>query len=92
MATTSASTPSASTASLNNVWAETALSKSQVVQGNLDPLVLITGGDALRREIDFIRKSFQDFRHIFNLGHGILPETPIENVELLVERVRGKLV
>jgi uroporphyrinogen decarboxylase len=78
--------------SLNNSWAKTALSKNQVVQGNLDPLVLIAGGDALRREIDYIRESYRDFRHIFNLGHGILPETPIENVELLVARVRGKLV
>ena len=64
-----------------------------MVQGNLDPLVLITGGDALRREIDLHPQSpSRTSPHIFNLGRGILPETPIENVELLVERVRGKLV
>lgn len=60
-----------------------------VTQGNLDPLVLVAGGEALDRAIDDIRDATQGQRHIFNLGHGILPPTPIAHVERLVEKVRG---
>lgn len=59
------------------------------VQGNLDPFALIAGGAALDRAVDYILQSTAGRPHIFNLGHGILPETPIEHVERLVERVRG---
>jgi uroporphyrinogen decarboxylase len=59
------------------------------VQGNLDPLVLLAGGTALDRSVDSILEAFSDGPFIFNLGHGILPETPIAHVERLVARVRG---
>jgi len=59
------------------------------VQGNLDPIVLLAGGDALDRAVDAILAGLGDGRFIFNLGHGILPETPIAHVERLVARVRG---
>ncbi|MCB1522129.1 MAG: uroporphyrinogen decarboxylase [Hyphomicrobiaceae bacterium] len=59
-----------------------------VVQGNLDPLLLVAGGDALDQRIDEILAAMKGRRHIFNLGHGIVPETPPENVARLVERVR----
>jgi uroporphyrinogen decarboxylase len=59
------------------------------VQGNLDPLALLAGGDALDRSIDAIMKDFGDGRFIFNLGHGILPPTPIAHVERMLKRVRG---
>ncbi|MGV7215552.1 uroporphyrinogen decarboxylase [Bradyrhizobium sp. UFLA05-112] len=59
------------------------------VQGNLDPLVLITGGDALNRAIDEVLANFAKGRLIFNLGHGIQPETPIAHVEQMLKRVRG---
>ena len=59
------------------------------VQGNLDPLALLAGGDALERETDHILKVFGKAPFIFNLGHGILPETPIAHVERLVEKVRA---
>jgi len=59
------------------------------VQGNLDPLVLLAGGDRLDRAIDGILAGLAAGRFVFNLGHGILPETPIGHVERLVERVRG---
>lgn len=59
------------------------------VQGNLDPIVLLTGGGALDRAIDDLMEGLAGGRFIFNLGHGILPETPIAHVERLVERVRG---
>jgi len=59
------------------------------VQGNLDPLALLAGGDALDRSIDGILKDFGGGRFIFNLGHGILPPTPIAHVERMLKRVRG---
>lgn len=59
------------------------------VQGNLDPLLLVAGGDALDRRVDEILAAMKGRRHIFNLGHGIVPETPPENVARLVERVRA---
>jgi len=59
------------------------------VQGNLDPLVLIAGGAALDRAIDDVLANFAGGRFIFNLGHGIQPETPIAHVEQMVRRVRA---
>jgi uroporphyrinogen decarboxylase len=59
------------------------------VQGNLDPLALIAGGDALDRSIDDVLANYAKGRLIFNLGHGIQPETPIAHVEQMVKRVRA---
>jgi uroporphyrinogen decarboxylase len=59
------------------------------VQGNLDPLVLITGGAALDRAVDDVLENYGSGRLIFNLGHGILPETPIAHVEQMIRRVRA---
>jgi uroporphyrinogen decarboxylase len=60
------------------------------VQGNLDPLALLAGGAALDRAIDGILEAFSSGPFIFNLGHGVLPDTPIAHVERLVARVRGR--
>ena len=59
------------------------------VQGNLDPLALLAGGVALDRAVDGVIAAFSDGPFIFNLGHGILPETPIAHVERMLKRVRG---
>ncbi|MGL5138569.1 MAG: uroporphyrinogen decarboxylase [Beijerinckiaceae bacterium] len=59
------------------------------LQGNLDPLALVAGGDALDRAVDDIMAIAATRPFIFNLGHGILPETPIAHVERLVTRIRG---
>lgn len=59
------------------------------VQGNLDPLALLAGGAPLDQAVDSILQAFSDGPFIFNLGHGVLPETPVEHVARLVERVRG---
>jgi uroporphyrinogen decarboxylase len=61
----------------------------RTVQGNLDPLVLLAGGAAFDTAIDAILETFGQGPFIFNLGHGILPNTPIAHVERLVARVRG---
>jgi uroporphyrinogen decarboxylase len=66
-----------------------ALQSRVAVQGNLDPEILRTGGDALDRAVDRVMTDFGGGRFIFNLGHGILPDTPIENVERMLKRVRG---
>jgi uroporphyrinogen decarboxylase len=58
------------------------------VQGNLDPLALLVGGAALDRSVDAILEAFSSAPFIFNLGHGVLPDTPIAHVERLVARVR----
>jgi uroporphyrinogen decarboxylase len=59
------------------------------VQGNLDPLVLIAGGAALDSAVDDVLANYAKGRLIFNLGHGIQPETPIAHVERMLKRVRA---
>ncbi|MET0365799.1 MAG: uroporphyrinogen decarboxylase [Sphingobium sp.] len=70
-------------------WAARSLPEGMPVQGNLDPLALIAGGEALNSAIDTILAAFSGRPHIFNLGHGILPDTPIAHVEHLIGRIRG---
>jgi len=70
-------------------WATRALGNDVVVQGNLDPLVLLAGGPALDDAVDAILAATRSIPWILNLGHGVLPETPISHVERLVQRVRG---
>jgi uroporphyrinogen decarboxylase len=60
------------------------------VQGNLDPLVLLAGGAALDRAVEEILENFGRGPFIFNLGHGILPETPIAHVEQTLRRIRNR--
>ena len=59
------------------------------IQGNLDPIALIAGGQALQGAIDTILEAARGVPFVFNLGHGVLPETPIAHVEELVARVRA---
>jgi len=59
------------------------------VQGNVDPLILRAGGAALDKEVDDVMQAFSPRPFIFNLGHGILPDTPIAHVEQMLKRVRG---
>ncbi len=69
---------------IDPVWAHANLPAGLPVQGNLDPLALIAGGDVLDQAVNRICKALEDRPHIFNLGHGILPDTPIEHVEKLL--------
>jgi uroporphyrinogen decarboxylase len=59
------------------------------VQGNVDPLALLAGGTALDQAVDTVLEAFTDGPFVFNLGHGILPQTPIAHVERMLKRVRG---
>ncbi|MCZ8543989.1 uroporphyrinogen decarboxylase [Mesorhizobium qingshengii] len=65
------------------------LQRSGAVQGNLDPLRLVAGGKALSDGVEAILKALGDGPLIFNLGHGITPETPIAHVEAMVKLVRS---
>jgi uroporphyrinogen decarboxylase len=60
------------------------------VQGNLDPQVLLAGGEVLDRAVDEVMAAFSSGPFIFNLGHGITPPTPIAHVERMIARVRGR--
>jgi len=71
------------------VWADSVLPKDMPVQGNLDPLALIAGGKTLEQAVSEICQAFEDRPHIFNLGHGIQQDTPIEHVEKLLTLLRG---
>lgn len=68
---------------------KSSLSGKTVVQGNLDPLLVVAGGAALDARVDELRAALKANPYIFNLGHGIVPETPPENVERLVKRLRS---
>ncbi|WP_294325494.1 uroporphyrinogen decarboxylase [uncultured Sphingomonas sp.] len=71
------------------VWADAVLPPGMPVQGNLDPLALLAGGEALDGAIMRVRDAFPERPHVFNLGHGIGQHTPIAHVEALLARVRG---
>jgi uroporphyrinogen decarboxylase len=58
------------------------------LQGNLDPMALVAGGEALEVATDRVLRGFASCPHIFNLGHGVVPQTPVENVASLVDKVR----
>jgi uroporphyrinogen decarboxylase len=71
-------------------WANEQLPAELPVQGNLDPLALLAGGKPLKTATKQILDAFRERPHIFNLGHGILKETPIDHVSALVRQVKGK--
>lgn len=69
-------------------FVNSALPKTLTVQGNLDPLRLVVGGEAMDNQVRSILAAWADRPHIFNLGHGIVPETPIAHVERLIALVK----
>jgi uroporphyrinogen decarboxylase len=69
-------------------FAHYTIQRRRPIQGNLDPLALLAGGGALDRSVDAILEAFSGGPFIFNLGHGVLPETPIKHVEQMIARVR----
>jgi len=62
---------------------------TKVLQGNMDPVILLSNGEKIISEAQSILEKFKnDKGHIFNLGHGILPKTPVENIKLLVNFIK----
>lgn len=74
---------------IDPVWAAHHLPAGMPVQGNIDPLLLLTGGEALDRQAVHILNCFADRPYVFNLGHGIDQFTPIAHVDQLIAAVRG---
>jgi uroporphyrinogen decarboxylase len=74
---------------IDPAWAVRALPESLPLQGNLDPLALLAGGAALEKAVGRILSVFEGRPHIFNLGHGIIKETPVAHVEQLLALVRN---
>ena len=74
---------------IDPLWAHTNLPAGLPVQGNLDPLLLIAGGEELERQTLRVLEAFADRPHVFNLGHGIGQTTPLEHVGQLLSLVRG---
>lgn len=72
-------------------FAREAIAPETGLQGNLDPLRLVAGGVQMEERVREIVAAFEGRPHIFNLGHGIVPETPIAHVERLVALVKGML-
>lgn len=74
---------------IDPAWAHANLPAGLPVQGNLDPLLLIAGGEELERQALRVLEAFADRPHVFNLGHGIGQTTPLEHVDQLLSLVRG---
>lgn len=70
-------------------FVQRAVPRTMAVQGHLDPLLLIAGGQEMEDRVRSILSAYADRPHIFNLGHGIRPETPIAHVERVLEIIRG---
>jgi len=70
-------------------WAATHLQPLTCVQGNLDPMLLVSGGDALERSVKETAAAFADGPYIFNLGHGITPEADPANVDVMLKALRS---
>jgi uroporphyrinogen decarboxylase len=75
---------------IDPVWVDRNLPKNFPVQGNLDPLSLLQAGPEMVKNIDHILDAFASRPHVFNLGHGITPTTPIENVQFMLDQVRQR--
>lgn len=75
--------------SIPPAWAAATLDLRLTLQGNLDPMVLLAGGAVLEERVQRIVEAMKGRRFIFNLGHGILPETPPDHVAALVAQLRG---
>ncbi|MFM5929626.1 MAG: uroporphyrinogen decarboxylase [Novosphingobium sp.] len=74
---------------IDPLWAHRNLPEGLPVQGNLDPLLLLAGGDKMERQTGRILDAFAERPHVFNLGHGIGQTTPIDNVSTVLGLVRG---
>ena len=70
-------------------WAIKNINKDIILQGNIDPEKLLIGGKVLEKSVTKLLKTVSHRKHVFNLGHGILPETPISNVHKVINIIRS---
>ncbi len=70
-------------------WARTHLCSHAVIQGGLDPLLVVRGGSEMTSAASAYLKTFAGVPYVFNLGHGFTPQTPPENVAALVSHIRS---
>ncbi|MGD1880407.1 MAG: uroporphyrinogen decarboxylase [Kiloniellaceae bacterium] len=70
-------------------WARDVLQPKACLQGNLDPLLLVAGGDSLRQAVETILETLAGGPFVFNLGHGIVPQTPLEHVAEMLAQIRA---
>ncbi len=75
--------------SVDATWAAGNLQTDGCVQGNLDPKLMVTGGEQLTSEAKRICAALRNGPHIFNLGHGITPDADPENVHVLLDAIRN---
>lgn len=75
---------------LDPAWARATLSPHLTVQGGLDPMLTVVGGEAMEKAATRYLRLFHDAPYVFNLGHGFTPDTPPDNVKRLVDFVRGR--
>ena len=74
---------------VDSAWAAETLQQHACVQGNLDPLLLVLGGEALVAGTRAVVEAFRGGPHVFNLGHGITPDASPDNVARMLEAIRG---
>jgi uroporphyrinogen decarboxylase len=74
---------------IDPAWAVSVTPAGVALQGNLDPIAVVAGGDAMRAGAAAVRDALQGRPHVFNLGHGLVPQTPPEHVAALVGLVRA---
>ena len=74
---------------LDRKWIADNIQPKKIIQGNLDPLFLTQKTDILQSELKKVTEDFKNFPYIFNLGHGITPDAKVENVELVVDYIKG---
>ncbi len=72
---------------VSQTWARKEIQPFKPIQGNLDPIHLVTGGDEMISQIDYILENFSNGPYVFNLGHGITPDADPRNIEILLKRV-----
>jgi uroporphyrinogen decarboxylase len=73
---------------IDPAWVDRYLPKNFPIQGNLDPISLLQANTKMFSNINYILETFSNRPHIFNLGHGILPSTPIQNVQMMIDYIK----
>ena len=74
---------------LDRKWIADNIQPKKVIQGNLDPIFLTQSKEILFEELKRVTDDFKTYPYVFNLGHGITPDAKVDNVELVVDYIKG---